>query len=88
MATPYGAFAEVDETFGVGRQFEARGGFAMVRPLLRGINVAPDSSNGSHAPAELNGSAHTAHEGGLAAPEPRAASAFLVGDSVSVVSYV
>lgn len=90
MATPYGAFAGVDETFGVGKQFEAREAFANIRPQLRGVDVAPDSSNGNGAVAELGAGVPVAHEASpiAIATEPRAATAFLVGDSVSVVSYV
>jgi hypothetical protein len=88
MATPYGAFAGVDETFGVGRQFEAREGFAGIRPLLRNIDVVSDS-NGNGASVELVTGVPVAHEAPLAtvSAEPRAATAYLVGDSVSVVAY-
>lgn len=88
MATPYDAFAEVHEIFGGDNRFERiRGRFTDFRPKC--VDVTPGtSSNGNGAFVELNGSASAELPIASSVPGPRAATAFLMGESVSVVAYV
>lgn len=90
MTTPYDGFAEVHEIFGGDNRFERiRGSFSDFKP--RCVDVTPGtSSNGNGASAGLNGSNAAERHLPIASsvPGPRAATAFLVGESVSVVAFV